>query len=96
LPLTFRHLSSLVILIWGYFQIIVRGFEFTSLQVNTNPKVDARVERKLPTERGSLKMTEKVKQVRLHIDDQLFECLCISGPWPIFHTRINFIKIVDR
>jgi hypothetical protein len=94
-PLTFRHLSSLVVLIWRYFQIIVCGFEFTSLQVNTNPKVDARVERKPPTESGSLKMTEKVKQVCLLIDEQLLECLCISEPCPIFHTRINFIKIIN-
>jgi hypothetical protein len=71
------------------------GYEFTSLQVNTNPKVDAGVERKPPTERGSLKMTEKVKQVRLPIDDQLLECLCISGPCPTFNTRINFIKIIN-
>ena len=100
-PLTFRWLLSLVVLIWRYFQIIVCSFEFTSLQVNAHanvvepPKDDARVERKPPTESGSLKLTEKVKKVRLLIDDQLLECLLISGLWPIFHTRINFTKIVS-
>ena len=100
-PLTFRCLLSLVVLIWRYFQIIVCGFEFTSLQVNAHanvmelPKDDASVERKPPTESGSLKLTEKVKKVRLLIDDQLLECLPISGLWPIFHTRINFTKIVN-
>ena len=100
-PLTFRCLLSLVVLIWRYFQIIVFGFVFTSLQVNAHanivelPKGDARVERKPPTESGSLKLTEKVKKVRLLIDDQLLECHLISGLWPIFHTRINFTKIIN-
>jgi len=99
-PLTFRWLLSLVVLIWRYFQIIVCGFEFTSLQVNAHanvvepPKDDARVERK-PPESGSLKLTEKVKKVRLLIDDKLLEYLLISGLWPIFHTRINFTKIIS-
>jgi hypothetical protein len=92
---------SLVVLIWRYIQIIVFGFEFTSLQENAHanvmelPKDDARGERKPPTESGSLKLTEKVKKVCLFIDDQLLECLFISGLWPIFHTRINFTKIVN-
>jgi hypothetical protein len=87
--------------IWRYIQIIVLGFEFTSLQVNAHanimviPKDDARIERKPPTESGSLKLTEEVKKVRLLIDDQLLECLLISGLWPIFHTRIHFTKIVN-
>jgi hypothetical protein len=53
------------------------------------PKVDARVERKPPTESGSLILTEKVKKVCLHTDDQLLEC------HPVFHKRINFTKIVN-
>jgi len=100
-PLTFRCLLSLVVLIWKYIQITVFGFEFTSLQVNAHanvmelPKDDARVERKPPTESGSLKLTEKVKKVCLLIDDQLLECLLLSGLWPIFHTRISFTKIIN-
>jgi len=85
----FRYLSSLIILIWRYFQINFYGFEFTSLQVNAHanvvepPNDDARVERK-PPESGSHKLTEKVKKVRLLIDDHLLECLLIYGLWPIF------------
>jgi hypothetical protein len=92
---------NLVVLIWRYFQIIVFGFVFTSLQVNAHanvmelPKDGARVERKPPTESGSLKLTEKVKKVCLHINGRLLECLRISGLWPIFHTRINFTKIIN-
>ena len=99
-PLTFRCLLSLVVLIWRYIQIIVFGFEFTSLQENAHanvmeiPQDDARIEKKPATESGSLKLTEKVKKIHLLIDDQLLECLLISGLWPIFHTRINFTKIV--
>jgi hypothetical protein len=100
-PLTCRSLLSLVVLIWRYFQIIFCGFEFTSLQVNANPNVlelpkgDATVERKLTTESGSVKLTDKVKKVRLLIGDQLLECLLVSVPCPIFNKRINFTKIVN-
>jgi hypothetical protein len=91
----------LVVLIWRYFQTIVCGFEFTRLKVNANrntmklPKGDASVERRLPTESGSLILTEKVEKVCLHTDDQLLECLLISGPCPISRKRINFTKIVN-
>ena len=87
--------------IWRYIQIIVFGFEFTSLQENAHanivelPKDDERVEGKPATESGTLKRTEKFKKVHLLIDDQLLECLPISGLWPIFYTRINFTKIVN-
>jgi hypothetical protein len=87
--------------IWRYIQIIVFGFEFTSLQVNAHANVmdltkdDATIERKPPTESGSLKLTE-VKKVRLLIDDQLLECLLISGLWPIFHTRKTFTDIINH
>jgi len=87
--------------IWRYIQIIVFGFEFTSLQENAHanivelPKDDERVEGKPATESGTLKRREKFKKVHLLIDDQLLECLPISGLWPIFYTRINFTKIVN-
>jgi len=57
----FRCLSSLMILIWRYFQINVCGLEFNSLQVNAHanvtelPKDDARVERKPTTNQGPSK-----------------------------------------
>ena len=97
----FQMSLSLVVLLWRYFQSIVCGFEFTSLQVNAHanvmelPKDDGRVERKPPTVTGSLKLTEKVKKLRLLIDDQLLGCLLKHGPCPIFHARINFTKIVN-
>jgi len=97
----FRYISSLMILIWRHFQINVCVLEFNSLQVNAHanvtelPKDDARVERKPTTESGSLKVTVKVKNVHLFIDDQLLECLLIHGPRPIFHARINFTKLVN-
>jgi hypothetical protein len=90
-----------VVLIWKYIQIIFFGFECTSLQANAHenvmelPKDVARVERKPPTESGSLKLTEKVKKVRLQIDGQPLECLLIPGLCPILHTRINLTKIAN-
>jgi hypothetical protein len=87
---------SLVGLIWRYIQITVFGFEFSSLQVNAHanvmelPKDDARVERKPPTESGSLKLKERVKKVRLRVDDQLLECLLVSGHWPNFSYKDKF------
>jgi len=95
--LTSDVFQILIILIWRYFQIIVCGFEFNSLQVNAHanvvepPKDDARVEREPPTESDSLKLTKKL---RLLFDDQLLECLFIYGPCTIFHASINFTKIV--